>query len=166
MMSVTDIREVVERDVGFLAAMLAEAVAWRPDAAKLSAEEVLPSPAFGRYVAGWPRAGDAGAIAEDGSAPVGAAWYRLFDSAEHGYGFVADDVPEVTIGVVERFRGRGIGRALLRTLTRRARTDGHRALSLSVEPANFARHLYESEGFVEVGRVGDSLTMLVQLTPL
>ena len=40
-----------------------------------------------------------------------------------------------------------------------AREEEIRALSLSVDPANFAHQLYESEGFVKVGESGTSWTM-------
>ena len=62
-------------DVGFLQAMLAEAMAWRPGTPCPPTSTVLES----RYVRGWPRVGDAGLIAMEGESdePVGATWYRL-----------------------------------------------------------------------------------------
>lgn len=45
-----------------------------------------------------------------------------------------------------------------------ARAEGHRSLSLSVNRANPARILYESEGFVKVAEDdGGSWTMVVHL---
>ena len=41
-----------------------------------------------RYVAGWGRPGDEALVAIDEFQPVGAAWYRLFEQDEPGYGFV------------------------------------------------------------------------------
>ena len=46
-----------------------------------------------RYVAGWGRPGDSAFVAIDDFQPVGAAWYRLFEQDEPGYGFVAEHVP-------------------------------------------------------------------------
>jgi GNAT superfamily N-acetyltransferase len=114
---------------------------------------VLSDPATAHYIAGWPRATDLGVIAEAGRAgagiarPAGAAWLRFFPAADPGYGFVAADVPELTIGVAAPWRGRGAGRALLRAVTDRARAAGIARISLSVERENFARALYLSEGF-------------------
>ena len=53
-------------------------------------------------------------------------------------------------------RGEGIGRALMNVMLAASTTD----LSLSVEDGNPAIELYRKSGFVPVGRVGDSTTML------
>ena len=78
---------------------------------------------------------------------MGAAWLRFLPAADPGYGFVAPDVPELTIGVARDWRGRGVGRALLRALAGQARSAGIRRISLSVERKNFAQKLYLSEGY-------------------
>jgi ribosomal protein S18 acetylase RimI-like enzyme len=70
-----------------------------------------------------------------------------------GFGFVALDVPELTIGVVAEARGRGIGRRLLERLIADARERGVARLSLSVELDNPAMALYEHLGFA-TGRPG------------
>jgi GNAT superfamily N-acetyltransferase len=95
---------------------------------------------------------------------IGAAWLRFFTAADHGYGFVADDVPELTIGVAVRWRGRGVGRALLRAIACQASEAGIKQISLSVERKNFARQLYLSEGYQVVdGSDPQSDTMLTTL---
>jgi GNAT superfamily N-acetyltransferase len=120
------------------------------------------------YVGSWPREGDAGVVAYDvdGGSPVGAAWYRFFPSDDHGYGFVDESVPEVSIAVDRAMRGRGIGTDLLRALAEIARRRGIDALSLSVERANRARALYEREGYVAVGDASSdgALTMVLRLS--
>ena len=78
-------------------------------------------------------------------------------------GFVDADIPELGMGVRIGYRSRGVGRALLRALIAAAKRAGTGALSLSVDPANFARSLYESEGFRKVGEVETSWTMLMYL---
>jgi ribosomal protein S18 acetylase RimI-like enzyme len=61
-------------------------------------------------------------------------------------------------------RGQGVGSALLAGCVEQARDLGWRALSLSVEDGNpAARALYERNGFVVVGRSGDSDTMMCDL---
>ena len=83
--------------------------------------------------------------------------------ADPGYGFVDATVPELGMGVVREWRGRGVGTLLLAALVEVAREQGVEALSLSVEADNSARRLYERFGFRTVGEVGGSLTMLLPL---
>ena len=54
---------------------------------------------------------------------------------------------------------------MLRALIETARTEGFPALSLSVDPENPARHLYETEGFRMVGESGTSWTLLISFQP-
>jgi ribosomal protein S18 acetylase RimI-like enzyme len=91
---------------------------------------------------------------------VGAAWYRTFTEANHGYGFVAADVPELAIAVIASRRHEVIGRRLLIDLINASVDQGYPALSLSVREENPARGLYESVGFVAVEKHGSSWTMV------
>jgi GNAT superfamily N-acetyltransferase len=153
------VRAADAADAPFLLEMLVEAAFWRPEGPRGDAHEVLADPELAHYVSGWPRPGDLGVIAED-EEPVGAAWLRFFPGSEPGYGFVDDATPELGMGVRADHRGRGVGTKLLADLLSRARTAGIARVSLSVEPDNFARHLYEHAGFIPIGRTGGSVTML------
>lgn len=152
-------RPATAEDADFLFDMLVEAVNWTPDR-HLSRSTVAADPTLVRYIDGWPRQGDFGIVAEAEGVPIGAAWVRLFTANEPGYGYIADDVPELSMGVVEKWRGLGVGRGLLQEMTRRARSVRIRAISLSVERANFAHRLYMSEGYRVVERGPDSDTMV------
>lgn len=157
------IRPASAEDLPFLATMLGEAAVWRPDKHTPSGDEVMADPRYAMYLEGWPRPGDHGLVAEaDG--PVGAAWYRTFTEECHGYGFVAEHVPELAIAVIASGRGRGTGRRLLLGLIDASRDQGYPALSLSVREANPARRLYESAGFVTVEEHGTSWTMVLDVT--
>lgn len=123
----------------------------------------LDRPEFAHYFAGFDPARDHGVVAVDGEGPVGVAWVRFLPADDPGYGFVADDVPELTLAVEPRGRGRGIGTALLTRLLAAGRAAGWPGVSLSVEDGNTgARMLYERVGFRTVGRNGDSDTMLAR----
>jgi ribosomal protein S18 acetylase RimI-like enzyme len=139
--------------------MLGEAAVWRPDKPTPTADEVLADPRYAMYLAGWPRQGDYGLVAEqDGR--VGAAWYRTFTQASHGHGFVTEEVPELAIAVIASRRHEGIGRRLLVDLIEASVAQGYRAVSLSVAADNPARNLYESNGFVPVEKHGSTWTMI------
>lgn len=146
-------------DFPFLATMLGEAAVWRPDKPTPTAEQVMDDPRYAMYLTGWPRQGDYGLIAEQ-DGPVGAAWYRTYTESNHGYGFIAEDVPELSIAVIASRRHEGIGRRLLIDLIEASVAQGYLAMSLSVAEDNPARRLYESTGFVPVEKHGRSWTMV------
>jgi GNAT superfamily N-acetyltransferase len=150
------IRRGSAADVPFLRDMLRHAYYWRWED-----PEGIPA---SRYVEGWGRPGDTAVIALDEGFPVGAAWYRLFRRRAPGYGFVDESTPELTIAVVPSRRGRGLGEQLLAALLERARQEGHTTISLSVERANPARHLYERFGFEPVRETDNTLVMRADLT--
>lgn len=157
-------RPAKAEDYTFLATMLGEAAVWRPDKPTPTADEVMADPRYALYLAGWPRPGDYGLVAEQ-DGPLGAAWYRVFTEADHGHGFVAEDVPELSIAVIASRRHDGVGRRLLVDLIGTSVTQGFRALSLSVAENNPARALYTSTGFVPVKKSGHTWTMIRRAVP-
>jgi ribosomal protein S18 acetylase RimI-like enzyme len=127
------------------------------DDADARPEDLLATPALARYVVGFGVAGDLGVVAETPEGRIGAAWVRLLAGDTRGYGWVADDIPELAIGVARGQVGRGVGTRLMTDLLARARVC-FPAVSLSVRRDNPARHLYQRLGFVKhsevVNRVG------------
>lgn len=95
------LRPVTAADFPFLLEMLLEACNWDGtpwyDEAQVRADDRA-----WLYLADWPRATDFGVIAEVDGVPAGATWARLLTGERHGYGYVADDVPEITLGVSPR----------------------------------------------------------------
>lgn len=151
----TTTRRATAADLPFMEEVFVITADWNPENIK-GAAFWRTDPTFQQYIGGFPRETDLGFIAEREGQDVGAVWSRYFTAAEPGYGYVADDIPEIGIGVVEGRRGEGIGRALLNVMLAASTTD----LSLSVEDGNPAEELYRKSGFVPVGRVGNSTTML------
>ncbi|RSD08147.1 GNAT family N-acetyltransferase [Amycolatopsis eburnea] len=131
--------------------MLVAAVNWSPEWRPKSRRHVLAAPDTAHYIAGWPRETDLGVVAEVDGERAGAAWLRFFPPDDPGYGFVAADVPELTIGVAAAWRGRGVGRALLDAVEARAKEAGIARISLSVERKNFAQKLYLAAGYEVTG---------------
>ena len=154
------LRAAVPDDAELLTELVVEAVNWTGEV-RTTREQVMADPALSHYVTGWKRPTDFGlvAVADDG-APLGAVWARLFADDEPGYGFIAHDIPEVSMAVLPGNRGAGVGGALLRGCIEQARMVGCAALSLSVEDGNdVARGLYERHHFSVVGRTGASATL-------
>ena len=136
-----------------------EAFFWNSSGDRPTFEEFSHDPDF-RLLDGWGRFGDMAVIAEIEGMSLGAAWCRLWTDEHHWYGFVDSETPELGIAVERTHRSAGIGRLLLRALVKRLRDGGVQKLSLSVDPANFALRLYESEGFEKVAESGTSWTMI------
>ena len=142
-------------DLPFLEQVFVIAADWNPATAK-GAEHWTADPTLEKYLGSWRTGSDFGFVIDSDEGPIGAVWMRYFTAADASYGFVDEQTPELTIGVLPEHRGRGAGRMLLQT----AQEATPARLSLSVEDGNRARALYEEMGFVPVGRVGGSTTML------
>ncbi|MGI8935633.1 GNAT family N-acetyltransferase [Leptolyngbya sp. BC1307] len=155
-----DLRVLKSSDEPFLWKMLMQA-AHESSLAAVKANRDLV-----QYVHDWGRAGDFGVAAEQDGELVGAAWLRLWSGEDKGYGYLADEIPELAIAVIPEIRGQGVGTALLKQLLALAQTH-YPAVSLSIRMSNPALRLYQRLGFVAVAgsevinRVGDtSLTMI------
>ncbi len=135
--------------------MLYEALFVPPDKEPFP-RSVLDAPEVAKYAAGFgTREGDVGFVAEAANDSIGAAWVRLLRGADSGYGYVDVDTPELTVAVVPRWRGRGVGTALCRRLL-----EVVPRMSLSSDVRNPALHLYQRLGFEVHARDGTSATMV------
>ncbi len=148
-----DLRRVGPADEPLLEDLVRLAAGWRDGTSPPL------TPQTEKYVRGWGREGDYGVVAMLDGARVGAAWYRLFSAQDPAYGYVRHDVPELTLAVREHARRIGVASTLMTRLLADAGVQGVPALSLSVEPDNPARVLYERLGFAKVSQVGGAWTM-------
>jgi ribosomal-protein-alanine N-acetyltransferase len=130
-----------------------------PEGEALPPRSILDQPDLACYAAGWGKAGDIGFLALDGSAPIGAAWLRLL----HGYGYVADNIPELSISLIPGYRGLGLGAELMQRLIEAAHAQ-YQYISLSVSRGNQAKRLYERLGFSVVKEDNENFVMLLSLT--
>lgn len=151
------LRRAERFDVEFLEQMFFAAADWNPLNERGEAHW-RSDPMLQKYVGSWREDCDFGFVVDAEGVPVGAVWMRYFTAEAPGYGFVDGLTPELSIGVREGYRGRGVGRMLMQAALEAAPSK----LSLSVEDGNRAVRLYESFGFEPVGRVGNSTTMLWQ----
>jgi ribosomal protein S18 acetylase RimI-like enzyme len=147
-------------DLPFVRQMLYEAAFWRTGEDRPALDAALNAPELALYVEAWGRGGDDGLIARVGSRPVGAVWVRRFDDDAHGYGYVDESTPELSIAVAEEHRGRGIGRCLVTAMLVELRLQCTRQVSLSVETDNPALLLYESLGFTQRSSGEGAVTMV------
>jgi len=154
-------RLATNQDQEFLWEMLYQAVYVSPGDPAPS-RDIIHLPELAKYVQSWGQPNDLGIIAEDEHGlPLGAAWIRLFTGEQRGYGYVADDYPELSVAMLPGQRGKGIGEQLIRQLLAQAQSRWA-GVSLSVQEQNPAARLYRRLGFAETSRQGDSLTLLLK----
>ena len=121
----------------------------------------VDQPVWRKWYEDWGKSRDLAFVAQTTEGLGGACWSRLFSSDNPGYGYVADDIPELTIALKEEYRGVGIGTALLQKMIDAVSARGHRGLSLSIDGRNVgARRLYERHGF-RIVKDGVNPTMMV-----
>src|SRR5690625_1817797 len=152
------LRPLTPADLDFLLEMVVETINWKPGR-NAHLAEVLADERMERYVKDWGRAGGGGIIAELDDQPVGAVWWRSYTAAEPASAHVADGGPELAIRLAPAARGKGLGRKLIQAAKAELGKTVPR-ISLSVEDDNFARKLYESEGFVVVEQDDNDITMV------
>jgi GNAT superfamily N-acetyltransferase len=155
------LRAATAADQPLLDEMLWLAHTWRQDAHP-PAPARIPDPIC-RYVDGFGRPGDLGVVAARGGSAAGAAWWRYRTAADPGYGYLADDIPELTVAVRPAHRRCGVAAAMLSWLAERAAELHLPALSLSVETDNPALCVYQRAGFVPVGGDGGAQVLKLQL---
>jgi GNAT superfamily N-acetyltransferase len=133
-------------------------------------QKALVDPGLAAYWRGWGRAGDSGIVAIDRASrlPVSCSWVRRYSDTDRAYGFVSSDIPELSTGTIDGFRGQGIGTRTLTELVERCRSEVP-GLSLSVRESNPAVRLYHRLGFrivpgsEKINRVGTgSFNMLLR----
>jgi GNAT superfamily N-acetyltransferase len=122
------------------------------------------SVAFGRRLASYadlePENGDFGVLAHIADHWIGVTWLRFFTSADHGYAYVADDVPEMGVCVRKFVRRQGLGRALLTRSLAVAAARDLPGVSIGLPQDSPARSLCERVGFAVHSRSADRLTLL------
>jgi ribosomal protein S18 acetylase RimI-like enzyme len=148
-------------DLSFLKKMLFEASYWRQNISKPDFEQSLQRADLKYLLEDWGRKGDTGIIAEDDNDnPIGAAWYRFWTEEKHSYGYINESIPELTLAVSEEWRGKGVGRELIKRLIVEAKNQNLTKVSLSVEKENFAINLYQKVGFkVYIDNPGDYIML-------
>lgn len=153
------------KDVPFLKEMLYEAVFWNPLKIKSSFDELFLNPDIFKIFKDWDNQnGDYSLIAlNEYNQPIGAIWYRFWTKENQSYGFVNEKTPELGIALIAEMRGQGIGTKLMKKTMNHAKKFGIQKISISVEPDNPSRKLYEKLGFENTGVSGTFWTMAISL---
>lgn len=153
------IRKIKPEEISFLQEMLYEAIFVEKGQEKLP-QSIIKEPSLWSYI---DRFGnqhlDLCFVVEKEEKLVGAVWGRLFPKEQKGYGYVNDEIPELSIAIKEEERGKQWGTKLMNSIMEEYNMLGVEALSLSVDKKNKAFQLYQKLGFKIHSETDKSVTM-------
>lgn len=141
-----EFKQISKSDLPFMEDMLYNAI-YVEDNNQIS-REIIYKPELYKYISNWDDEQDIGFIAVDKATKkkLGAAWLRTFNADNKGYGFIDENIPELSIAMYPGYRGKGLGTALIKSLFNSMPENIH-SISLSVYSRNPAKRLYERLGF-------------------
>lgn len=102
---------------------------------------------------------DKALVAELDGYIIGAVWSRIMND----YGHIDNETPSIAMSVYKKYRGLGIGTALLKELLSLLKTSGYKKVSLSVQKDNYAVKMYRNFGFEILNQTDEEYIMVVNL---
>ena len=79
------------------------------------------------------------------------------------FGHISKTVPEFAISVYPEFRGKGIGKNLMKAMLKLLKSKGYTLASLTVQKDNYAVKMYQQVGFEIVDENAEEFIMSCQL---
>jgi len=152
------IRAMKEEEYTLLGTFLYHAI-YQNEGAPPLREDIIEEPEIALYIDDFGKPDDHALVAEYQNQIVGAVFVRYI----HGYGYVDEKTPELTISVLKEFRRKGIGSALLEAMVSLLRENGYGNVSLSVQKENPAYGLYQKLGFTVHEDKGEDVVMILSL---
>lgn len=155
------IEELDVNDSNFLERILYEAIHVKAGDIKPD-KNIIHKPELIKYITDWREELEYGLVAVDlvENKKIGAVWLKLFTKDNGGYGYVSEEIPELSMAILPDYRGFGVGTELLKKLIDESKFN---RISLSVDSDNEAVNLYKKFGFEEYKKEGSSVTMLINL---
>ena len=137
------IREMAVSEYPLLNDFLYEAI-FIPDGIELPPRNIIASPGLQIYVDRFGASkDDFSLVAEIEGKIVGAVWVRIVNDYAH----IDDETPSLAISLYKKYRGQGIGTAMMKKMLSLLKTHTYKRVSLSVQKANYASELYRKIGF-------------------
>ena len=114
----------------------------------LPSRNIIYEPNLYKYIDKWDEKKDIGyvIVEQETKNKLGAVWLRTFCKNDKGYGYISEDIPELSIAIYPEYRGKGLGTSLINYLISQLPTHIN-SISLSVDIQNPAKRLYERIGF-------------------
>ena len=159
-----EFRLLKKEELSFLEEMLYEALFVPPDKPKFP-KSIINEPATRKYIKNWnEQENDIAIVVTNKNELLGVIWGRTFNEENKGFGYVSEQIPEISMAVKPKFRNKGIGKRLLIEIEAKYNLAGIKALSLSVDKLNPAIKLYERNGYSFFEDAGTAITMLKEIT--
>ena len=137
------IRKIQKQEYPLLDNFLYEAI-FIPEGIEPPPKSIISSPELQVYVEHFGESKDDwGLVAEVGGKIVGAVWVRIMND----YGHIDDETPSLAISLYKKYRGFGIGTAMMKEILTLLKSHGYSRVSLSVQKANYAAKMYLKIGF-------------------
>lgn len=159
------IRPLCQDESSLLKDFLYEAI-FIPEGMEAPSRDVVNLPELKLYVEHFgTKEDDFCLVADCEGKVVGAVWVRIMND----YGHIDDQTPSLSIALYKEYRNKGIGSHLMNKMTELLRKKGYKRVSLSVQKANRAVHLYLKLRFKVAKETMDEFIMtkeLSQLNPL
>ena len=125
---------------------------------------IIDEPELSKYFENFgARCQDTAIIASAENESIGIVWARFYSRLSPGYGFISEDIPEITLAVKPAYRNRGVGSELLAKICEYYEENRVSAISLSVDHRSPAKQLYVRNGFEYFSEKGTSMTMVKHL---
>lgn len=152
------IREIKPTEYPFLKEMLYQAI-FLADENVVLPRDIINQPDLKIYIRDFGQSDDFCLVAEQNNNLLGAIWIRLI----HGYGFVDNETPELSMAVLKEHRGKGIGKQLFSSMIDVLKNKPYKRISLSVDKENYAYGFYKKNGFVDYLVTDESIIMIKDL---
>lgn len=154
-----EIRELKTEEIPLLEDFLYEAI-FIPDGMEKPPREIIKQPELQVYVRDFGcEKDDHALVAESDGKVIGVVWVRIMDD----YGHIDDNTPSLAISVLEGYRGKGIGTALMKKMIEHLGSNGYSGVSLSVQKANYAVKMYRHLGFKVISEDDEEFIMAHRL---
>jgi len=154
-----EVRLLKNNEVGLLKEFLYEAI-FIPEGVTPPPRDIVEKAELRLYIDNFgTRHGDNCLVAVIENKVVGAVWTRIMN----GYGRVDDATPSLAISLYKDYRGQGIGTRLMKEMLSLLKMQGFKKVSLSVQKANYAVHMYEKVGFHIVDENSEEYIMVNEL---
>ena len=152
------LREIKPCEYLLLDDFLYEAI-FQPDEDNILPKDIIKEPCLQVYIKDFGKVGDECLVAVVEDEVIGGVWTRFIKS----FGYVADDIVELSISLYKDFRGKGVGTKLMLSMIDLLKRKGYRGVSLSVQKANPASNLYKRLNFEIVRETKEDYLMMLAL---